>query len=149
VLETGARLAIMSARCARRLVVVMHSMDASVTKWIYTPALRTCAQPGLSVQPAWCTFSSTEFMCRSSVADSCINCVRVAVEAGYITTGVDHTGCNPKSRGPLWSVSVDGLGSGWRGIGSEPTHTSTVADPFTAKLLGNFEVLKAVWRTVG
>jgi len=93
-LQTGARLAIMSAKSARQLVVGMSSMAANVTRWICTPALRTCPQPQLSVQPPWYTFASTEFMCRSNVADSCIDCIRIAVEAGHITTDVDHNGCS-------------------------------------------------------
>ena len=95
------------------------------------------------------TFSSTEFMCRSSVADSCIDCIRIAVEPECITTVVDHNGCRPRSRGPLWSASVDGLGHGLKGIGTVPTQTSTVADPFTTKLLGSFEALKSVCHSTG
>jgi len=95
------------------------------------------------------TFSSTEFMCRSSVADSCIDCIRIAVEPECITTVVDHNGCRPRSRGPLWSASVDGLGHGLKGIGTVPTQTSTVADPFTTKLLGSFEALKSVCHSKG
>ena len=145
-LPTGSRIKMMPARAARALLVDLCGRVGDVRRWIYSSAVRGCGREGLQLQPAWYTFSSTEFMCRSNVPDSCIDCLRAAVESKIVTTGVEHLGCSPESRGPLWRASVDGFGETLRAIKERPSALSTVADPFTAKLLGNFDLLKESWR---